>query len=113
MALETIKKLLANYKHIDESLITRETTFESIGIDSLDTVDLVIDLEEAFHIIIERDETIETVFFVARPRYSFLSSSVSKEIALNNGDLSKFIPEAIINEVEEELNPLKKKTGGE
>lgn len=60
MALETIKKLLANYKHIDESLITRETTFESIGIDSLDTVDLVIDLEEAFHIIIE-DETIETV----------------------------------------------------
>ena len=41
--------------------ITRETTFESIGIDSLDTVDLVIDLEEAFHIIIERDETIETV----------------------------------------------------
>ena len=46
MALETIKKLLANYKHIDESLITRETTFESIGIDSLDTVDLVIDLED-------------------------------------------------------------------
>ena len=59
------------------------------------------------------DETIETVFFVARPRYSFLSSSVSKEIALNNGDLSKFIPEAIIEEVEEELNPLKKKNGGE
>lgn len=54
------------------------------------------------------DETIETVFFVARPRYSFLSSSVSKEIALNNGDLTKFIPEAIINEVEEELNPQKK-----
>ncbi len=54
--VETIKKLLANYKHIDESLITRETTFESMGIDSLDTVDLVIDLEEAFHIIIERDK---------------------------------------------------------
>ncbi|MFQ8583959.1 MAG: pantetheine-phosphate adenylyltransferase [Holdemania massiliensis] len=27
---------------------------------------------------------------------------------LNNGDLTKFIPEAIINEVEEELNPQKK-----
>ena len=59
------------------------------------------------------DEKIETVFFVARRRYSFLSSSVSKEIALNNGDLSKFIPEAIIEEVEEELNPLKKKKSGE
>ena len=55
------------------------------------------------------DDSIETVFFVARPRFSFLSSSVSKEIALNNGDLSKFIPEAIIEEVEQELNPLKKK----
>ena len=55
MALETIKKLLANYKHIDESLITRETTFESIGIDSLDTVDRVIDWEDALHIISERD----------------------------------------------------------
>ena len=61
MVLETIKKLLAKHKNIDESLITRETTFESIGIDSLDTVDLVIDLEETFHIIIERDDTIETV----------------------------------------------------
>ncbi len=61
MALETIKKLLADYKHIDENTITRETTFESMGIDSLDTVDLVIDLEETFHIVIERDDTIETV----------------------------------------------------
>ena len=55
------------------------------------------------------DDSIETVFFVARPRFSFLSSSLSKAIALNNGDLSKFIPEAIIEEVEQELNPLKKK----
>ena len=33
MALETIKAL-ADYKHIDENSITRETTFESMGIDS-------------------------------------------------------------------------------
>lgn len=61
MALEIIKKLLAKHKNIDESRITRETTFESLGIDSLDTVDLVIDIEEAFHIIIEQDDDIETV----------------------------------------------------
>ena len=61
MALETIKKLLADYKHIDESLITRETTFESIGIDSLDTVDLLMGLEDELNISVELDEKVETV----------------------------------------------------
>ena len=61
MVLETVGRLLADYKHIDPDRVTREAVFADLGIDSLDTVDLVIDLEEAFHIIIERDETIETV----------------------------------------------------
>ncbi|SJZ74442.1 pantetheine-phosphate adenylyltransferase [Anaerorhabdus furcosa] len=41
------------------------------------------------------NDHIETLFFVARPEFSFLSSSVAKEIAFNGGDISKFIPEAI------------------
>lgn len=56
------------------------------------------------------NDTIETVFFVSRPKYSFLSSSVAKEIALNNGDLTEFIPSQIVKEVERELNPSKKAT---
>ena len=32
---------------------------------------------------------IETAFLIAKPQYSFLSSSVCKEIALNGGDLLK------------------------
>ena len=35
---------------------------------------------------------IETVFLLTRPQYSFLSSSVVKQIALNKGDLSPFVP---------------------
>ncbi len=38
---------------------------------------------------------IETLFFIAKPEYSFLSSSVVKEIAMNNGDISNLVPEAV------------------
>lgn len=41
------------------------------------------------------DDSIETLFFVAKPEYSFLSSSVAKEIATHHGDISKFIPDEI------------------
>ena len=38
---------------------------------------------------------IETIFLLARPQYSFLSSSTAKTIAKNGGDLSKFVPEIV------------------
>ena len=61
MVLETVGRLLADYKHIDPDRVTREAAFADLGIDSLDTVDLVIQIEETFHIIIEQDDAIETV----------------------------------------------------
>ena len=61
MVLETVGRLLADYKHIDPDRVTREAVFADLGIDSLDTVDLVIQIEETFHIIIEQDDAIETV----------------------------------------------------
>jgi pantetheine-phosphate adenylyltransferase len=38
---------------------------------------------------------IETIFLLTSPKYSFLSSSVVKSIAVNNGDLSRFVPEEV------------------
>lgn len=35
---------------------------------------------------------IETVFLLTNPQWSFLSSSVVKQVALNDGDLSAFVP---------------------
>lgn len=46
---------------------------------------------------------VETVFLISRPEYSFLSSSTVKEIAENNGDISKLMPDAIVNEVSERM----------
>lgn len=45
------------------------------------------------------DGKIETVFLIARPEYSFLSSSAVKEIAENGGDITKLMPPEIIDEV--------------
>ena len=49
------------------------------------------------------NNNIETVFMVAKPELSFLSSSVAKEIASFNGDISDYIPARIIKEVSEKL----------
>ena len=49
------------------------------------------------------NENIETVFMVAKPELSFLSSSIAKEIASFKGDIRSYIPEAIIKEVSEKL----------
>lgn len=49
------------------------------------------------------DGKIETVFLIARPEYSFLSSSAVKEIAENGGDITKLMPAEIVNEVKERM----------
>lgn len=38
---------------------------------------------------------IETLFLMAKPEYSFLSSSTAKTIAKNGGDLSYFVPDNV------------------
>lgn len=38
---------------------------------------------------------IKTVFLTTKPKYNFISSSTIKEIFLNKGDISKFVPEPV------------------
>lgn len=39
---------------------------------------------------------IDTVFLITKPNYNFISSGTVKEIALMGGDVSKFVPEAVV-----------------
>jgi pantetheine-phosphate adenylyltransferase len=62
----------------------------------------VMDFEYELHqatanMILAND--IETVFLLTKPEYSFLSSSAVKQIALNGGDLSKFVPPEIKDDI--------------
>lgn len=41
------------------------------------------------------DSDIKTVFLTTKPKYNFISSSTIKEIHINNGDISKFVPEPV------------------
>ncbi len=38
---------------------------------------------------------IQTVFLITKPEYNFISSSTVREILLNNGDISKFVPSPV------------------
>lgn len=41
------------------------------------------------------NETIETLFLVASPKYSYISSSVAREIARYGGALKGFVPQSV------------------
>ena len=58
---EKIRTYLASELDISEDEITRDTTFESLGVDSLDTVEMVMDLEQELGVELEIEEKIATV----------------------------------------------------
>lgn len=41
------------------------------------------------------DKNIETVFMLTLPEHTFISSSIVRDIAKNNGDISAFLPKSI------------------
>ncbi len=49
-------------------------------------------------------EDIHTVFLVAKPEYSFLSSSTAKTIMRYDGDVSSFVPEYVEKKLREKFN---------
>jgi acyl carrier protein len=61
MTTEQLIAMLAEHTGKEPSEISLESTFADLGIDSLDTVDLVMNLEEKFNIVIELDQRVTTV----------------------------------------------------
>jgi acyl carrier protein len=48
-------ELLARKKKLDPSAVTRDTTFEQLGMDSLDAADLLFVIEDTFGILVPDD----------------------------------------------------------
>lgn len=46
---------------------------------------------------------LETIFLTSRAEYMFLSSSIVKQIATLNGDITNFVPECIHDEIKKRL----------
>ena len=61
MVFETIVNIIAERTGREASEIKKENTFAEVGIDSLDTVELLMSLEDELNVEIELDEKVETI----------------------------------------------------
>ena len=61
MLFEQIQEVVAEHLDCDKEEITRESTIESMGIDSLDAVELVMELEEKLEIQLDLDRDLENI----------------------------------------------------
>ncbi len=58
---EKIRDIVAEKMDIDAAEITLDSSFESMQIDSLDMVEIVMDIEEEFDISIDNVEGLKTI----------------------------------------------------
>ena len=61
MEFEKIRDIIAEKMDMDPADITMESSFEDMEIDSLDMVEIVMDIEEAFDISIETGDGLKPV----------------------------------------------------
>lgn len=61
MLFETVAKIIADRMDRDVAEIKPESTFTELGIDSLDTVELLMDIEDAVGTELELTEKVATV----------------------------------------------------
>ncbi|MES2767658.1 MAG: pantetheine-phosphate adenylyltransferase [Bdellovibrionota bacterium] len=112
----TQKKYIFNFKERKDLVGKACKNFENVTVDSSDG--LLVDYLKKnkitmlakglrngrdFEYEITMDHTnktlypeIETIYLVSRPEYSFISSTLVKEIAMLKGDLKKFVPDIVL-----------------
>lgn len=61
MTLDRVKKVLAEHLEIDENEISENTTLEDMGVDSLDAVEIIMELEDEFGIEIQAEDAGKSV----------------------------------------------------
>lgn len=66
MIIEKLKSIIADHSGEDSENITVETTFEELGVDSLTTVEVLMDIEDEFGVTLEAAEVGKTVGDLAR-----------------------------------------------
>ena len=55
---QKVIEIIAERKHISAEQITLDTTFEELGVDSLEALSLIFDFEDAFEVEIPNEEAV-------------------------------------------------------
>lgn len=113
-ALFTLEERIAFLEKATKDLPNVEIiSFEGLLVDLFKVYDLnavvrglraVSDFEIEFQmaqINREMNQDVETLFMMTRPKYSYLSSSIVKEIAQHGGDISEFLPAYVAQALKE------------
>jgi acyl carrier protein len=61
MVFQKVKRIIAEQLGLEENDITIDSSFEELGVDSLDLFQIIIDIEEEFSVQIEDAESIKNV----------------------------------------------------
>ena len=86
--------MLVDYvKEIDASLIVR-------GLRAVTDFEYELQITQTNHIL---NPEVETIFLTTNLQYSYLSSTIVKEIASYGGDISQFVPPEFIERIYEKL----------
>jgi len=111
--ISLIKKSLENYDNVSiegykgllvDYMKERNIRFIVKGLRAIS------DFEYEFqqHIVNSSFYDVETVFFMTKPIYNFLSSSLVREIAFFGGDISSFVHPSIVKDIQYRMDKLKK-----
>ena len=93
--VETFDGLLVDYmSQIDANIIVR-------GLRAVTDFEYELQIAQMNHVL--KDEA-ETIFLITNLKYSYLSSSLVKEIASYGGDISKFVPAQLMDRIYEKYN---------
>jgi len=88
--VETFDGLLVDYmRQIDATIIIR-------GLRAVTDFEYELQIAQMNHVL--KDDA-ETIFLMTNLQYSYLSSSLVKEIASYGGDISKFVPNELIDRI--------------
>ena len=93
--VETFDGLLVDYmSQIDANIIVR-------GLRAVTDFEYELQIAQMNHVL--KDDA-ETIFLITNLKYSYLSSSLVKEIASYGGDISKFVPAQLMDRIYEKYN---------
>ncbi len=70
------------------------------GLRAVTDFEYELQMAQTNHIL---EEEIDTIFLTTSLEYSYLSSSIVKEVALFDGDITKFVPELVIEKIREKI----------